>query len=267
MELTAEEREAVERHLAEPVPLDRFEAGARELRALVPSGAERQALLERAEMLVRADAEMDADEIRHLEGLRAVLQADDEAAAGDEAAPGGALLGRARAALGGFGRRLRLDGAALATSLRTLAGEAIGAASDRPEGPAAEARERRIVAALLAARVARSSGGGEAETETRARQVLRALGVNDDAEVEALLAAMRHSPARTGDRQHLCAAFNRVAPEEERARLLSALFATARPDAAGGAGEETELRLIANYLWIEPQEFHRIRRAAAGEAA
>ena len=249
-DLTPEEREEVEDLLDEPVPLDRFEASLAELRRLVASRAERAAMVEKAERLVEADGSIDPEETRHLAALRAIMLAEDEAAAPSHGG-GSPLVSRARAALGGFGRRLR------APILASPAG-----ARATPEE-----RERLVLFGLLALRVARAGGATAPADEARARRALAEAADLDATEAGAVLESMRHASTRAGDRQHLCAAFNRVSPEEERRRLLRSLFAVARADGALSREEETEIRLIANYLWIEPQEFHRIRLDAATGAA
>lgn len=270
LELTPEEREEVEHLLDEPVPLDHFEASCAELRRLVASREERAAVVEKAARLVEVDGSIDREEARHLAALRAIMLAEDDAAAPSERGSeggGSPLVSRARAALGGFGRRLRADGESLASSLRTLAGDLPGSSKAEGARTTPEERERVTLFGLLALRVVRAGGATFPADEARVRPALAEAAGVDEAGAGAILESMRHASARAGDRQYLCAAFNRVAPEEERRRLLRSLFAVARADGALSREEETEIRLIANYLWIEPQEFHRIRLDVAAGAA
>jgi tellurite resistance protein len=46
---------------------------------------------------------------------------------------------------------------------------------------------------------------------------------------------------------------------EQRAELLDAAFAVAGADGVFGPGELEELRLISNFLWIDPRDFHAVR--------
>ncbi len=53
---------------------------------------------------------------------------------------------------------------------------------------------------------------------------------------------------------------------EERLRLLRAMMELAMVDGRLSPEEEKEIRLIANYLWIEVQDFVEIRRTVVGRS-
>jgi uncharacterized tellurite resistance protein B-like protein len=61
------------------------------------------------------------------------------------------------------------------------------------------------------------------------------------------------------DRQRLCASFNRIATMDERFRLLGCLFAVAKADGRIDEDELREIRLVANYLWIDARSFNDVR--------
>jgi uncharacterized tellurite resistance protein B-like protein len=231
--LPADEREALTRLRREPIPLDRFEELARELRLLVFSEEERRQLLAQAHALVAADHQVAPEESRWLDLLERILRAGETPS----------LFARVRAVLAGG----RGDG-----------GGAPVVSQD--------AEERRILGGLLARRVLRA--GGVEDPLAFATGVGRFLVVTglDPRDVEGALVAVQRNETRGDDRQRLCASVNRITDHEGRLALLAALFAAWRQVPGGASAAETELRLIANYLWIEPQEFVRLRAEAAGGA-
>jgi uncharacterized tellurite resistance protein B-like protein len=254
MDLTAEERAELETLLREPVPLDRFEALVGELRRTHPTAEDQRLLLERADGMTRADDRLDPEEERRVAILRAVL----------EPAEAGSLLGRLRGVLGTAKRSVREAGDAVTTPLRAL----LERAERDPGGPGRPAREDRArltLVGLLARRVAPAGGLGAATPAADVRPALQRAMDLSTPEVEMIVAAMRSEERTEADRQRLCAELNRRSDEGERLRVLRGLFAVA---AAGGPvtrEEESEIRLIANYLWIDPQEFHRVRLEMTGE--
>jgi tellurite resistance protein len=50
-----------------------------------------------------------------------------------------------------------------------------------------------------------------------------------------------------------------VSDSEERKGLLDAAFAVAAADGAVGPAELEELRLVSNFLWLDPRDFHAVR--------
>jgi uncharacterized tellurite resistance protein B-like protein len=130
--------------------------------------------------------------------------------------------------------------------------------------------ERRLHAVLMGAllqRVARADRSARDDEWERIRTVLASHGRFSAEEIEVVLEAIESGQAREADRQRLCAEFNRISQMEERLELLHGLFAVALADGDLSPEEEREIRLIGNFLWIEPQEFVRVRREAraAGE--
>lgn len=231
--LPAREREALVRLRGEPIPLDRFEELARELRALVSSEEERRQVLAQARALVTADQIVAPEESRWLEVLERILGAGETPS----------LFARVRAVLAG----VRSEGG--------------GAAA-----PPREDLERRILGGLLARRVLRAGDVADpAAFEAGVGRFLAATGLTPG-ERDEVLATVQRNEARDDDRQRLCASVNRITDHEGRLELLAALFAAGRQVPVNVRAAETELRLIANYLWIEPQEFVRVRSQAVGRA-
>jgi uncharacterized tellurite resistance protein B-like protein len=231
--LPAHEREALIRLRREPVPLDRFEELARELRALVSSDEERRQVLAQARALVAADQIVAPEESRWLDLLERILRAGETPS----------LFARVRAVLAG----------------------ARGEGGGIPAAPREEL-ERRILGGLLARRVLRAGGVEDpAAFEAGVGRFLAATGLTPG-EMDEVLATVQRNETRDDDRQRLCASVNRITDHEGRLEVLAALFAAGRQVRVDVRAAETELRLIANYLWIEPQEFVRVRSQAVGRA-
>ena len=79
-----------------------------------------------------------------------------------------------------------------------------------------------------------------------------------------MLRAIQLRVAQDVDRQRLCAEFNRITAMEDRLRLLRAMLELALADGRITPEEEKEIRLIANFLWIEVQDFVETRRSVVG---
>jgi len=75
-----------------------------------------------------------------------------------------------------------------------------------------------------------------------------------------LVTAVRESVTADMDRQHLLSDFNRNAEMTERHDLLDAAFSVAASDGEVAPEDLLELRLISNFLWIDPREFNTIRK-------
>lgn len=232
--LPESERAALVRLRAVPIPLDRFEELARELRVLASTDADRRDVLARARALIAADQAVAPEELRWLDLLERILRAGETPS----------LFARVRAVLAG---------------VRCEQGEtsAVGR----------EDLERRVLGGLLARRVLRAGGVEDpAAFESGVGRFLAATGLTPG-QMQEVLATVQGNETRDDDRQRLCASLNRITDHEGRLDVLAALFAAARQMNLGLQMVETELRLIANYLWIEPQDYVRLRSQGAGGAA
>jgi len=127
-----------------------------------------------------------------------------------------------------------------------------------------EEHVRLVLFGLLLDRVARADGVVQAAESEHIRRALEAeAGLSGEA-LERVLGAVGRHAVTEADRQRLCAEFKRRSGEEDRRRLLGALFAAAAADGEVSRAEETEIRLISNYLWIDPQDYHEIRQERIG---
>lgn len=262
--------------LDQPLGLAEFEEHAR---AFLRAGRQedRVGLLARAEKLVEANGTTDGSERRYLHLLtawageaRAGRGADGVggpgrgrgigAGAGDGASGpterdgdgGGVLLGR-------FGRLLgRATPSTLGAAVRGLF---LGTAVNAERSP----REAYVVLfGALLYRVIYADRVVEAAEALHLRDLLGARFGFAPGEADTVLRLIQQRVAEDHDRQRLCAEFNRVSGPEERQQLLAALLALAAVDGEVSAEEEREIRLIANYLWIEVQDFVSIRREVLG---
>lgn len=208
-----------------------LEVGTREDKAL---------LLGRAERLIESDHDRSAAELKALHALREVLEPAPD--------PGRRVLGRLRGVLGGG-------------SLGDLAKELMGRA---PESADPERERRRAYATLFGSllyRIIYADRVIEPEEADRLRLLLTDHLGFQSGEIDYALRAIQLRVAQDLDRQRLCAEFNRITSMEDRLGLLRAMLELAMVDGQISAEEEKEIRLIANYLWIEVQEFVETKRS------
>lgn len=133
----------------------------------------------------------------------------------------------------------------------------------RPRSGSGRVDEDRRTQAVLFGSILRRVAFADGRVDPAELEQIRAMLAGafsfDAATVEEILAAVESQAADAFDRQRLCASFNRYSTMEERIQLLGCLFAIAKADASIADEELRELRLIANYLWIDAREFHQIR--------
>jgi uncharacterized tellurite resistance protein B-like protein len=137
------------------------------------------------------------------------------------------------------------------------------------DGSDPEMERRRVHATLFGAllyRVIYVDRVIEPEEAERLRSILSDDLEFEPGEVDYVLRAIQLRVAQDLDRQRLCAEFNRITGMEERLRLLRAMMELAMVDGRLSPEEEKEIRLIANYLWIEVQDFVEIRRTVVGRS-
>jgi uncharacterized tellurite resistance protein B-like protein len=182
------------------------------------------------------------------------------------APPGPPAAGRMRGILGGLGIRSVGGAEWIGPLARSLGQGLLGRVGARVGDRLSEQRRHflTLYGALLY-RVVRADGVIRPEETQRLRHLLAEGFGFTGAEIEPVVMLIEHEIAREADRQHLCAEFNRIADMDERLRLLEALFAVGLADGDLSPAEEREIRLIANYLWIEVQEYVRVRLMSLGE--
>jgi uncharacterized tellurite resistance protein B-like protein len=177
------------------------------------------------------------------------------------------LVGKLRAALGlalGRSRRPGSPAERLRPPVKSKAlGHLIERLHDAGLGGALSPTElnRAALEGALMARVATADDHQIDDAElARIRAVLESRELADEV-IEVVLRVIREGTPM--DRQRLCTEFNRVSTLEERKTLVQELFAVAGPN--GGAGAQSEIRLIANFFWIPTREFVALRAQASPE--
>ncbi len=241
--LTPAERSAVSIDLERPAGLEATLALGRELLESLPQ-ERRSELYSHLDALVEVDGKVHPEEKRIVEALREARKSD---------AP--ALLAKLR---GLFSTR---GSAGARSSLSSVAGSLLDAI--RPEGGAQALdeglRARAVLFGSILRRVAFADGRVDPAEIAQIRGILEGTFSFDEGTTETILSAVESQAADGFDRQRLCASFNRHSTMEERMQLLGCLFAVAKADGSITDEELRELRLIANFLWIDARDFHQLR--------
>jgi uncharacterized tellurite resistance protein B-like protein len=252
--LAADDEAEILSLLQTPLSVAHFEEFARAFRDRVVSPEKRKALLSRVEELAGSDHRISPEEREYLRLLRSWLgEAEGTEETGGRAPALGALFGSARRELARAGLRIGAVGALLESALRGR-GEASSLAP-----------RRRLYVTLFGAllyRVLRAGGFEHPREKETLRSVLSERFAFTEEELSRVLALVEAQAAADVDRQHLCSEFNRISDMDGRLLLIQACFAVGLADGELSPEEEREIRLIANYLWIETQEFVRVRLEA-----
>ena len=243
----------VEELLETPIPIDRCEQLTRSLLDQLDSDAERREVIGEIERLFHSDAVLDPREKALLDDIRGAL-------ASQSAVEG--FLGRItdvfRSTFSSAGGRgagslgVHLTNAVL-TRLDTL--------SDGKwrEAMAEEDLNRVCLFAAALGKVADTEDGKSTEEmDLIAGIVSRRFGVEPPL-LDWLLDAVRLAASADMDRQKLLSEYNRITDMKGRLALLDAAFSVAAADGTVGDAELSELRLMSNYLWLDPRDFHGVR--------
>ena len=242
----------VEAILETPTPYDRCETLTRELLERLTTPGDRKEVLDEVEALFRADGSFDESEARLLESLRGAMDAATtldgflgrvtsvfsgvfgakKSPAQDESGPGGVLKARLDAVSDG-GWRHEISDAEVHQHLMYAA--VLGKVADVEDGKAPE----------------------ELEAVKKALEQRRGL---DAPLVDWIVRTVAETAHAGMDRQYLLSEFNRVADMERRRDLLDAAFSIAAADGSISDDEMEELRLVSNFLWIDPRDYNAIRR-------
>lgn len=242
--LDAQERAEVGRLLEAPVGIEEAVRIADELFA-GSSAEESAAFLARVEKVISADSRVDPREVALLTRLREAAGERDK---------GGDFLVRALGLLRStLGRSGESTGGIAGRILSRIGGGTRKHPIDR------DRFEKALLFGAILQRVAYADSAIDPSEETRVRELLAASYSFSSEEVETVLSVLRTRTAEDLDRQRLCASFNRLTEMDERLRLLGAVFLIASADGRVDEAEMREMRLIANYLWINAREFHRVR--------
>lgn len=252
--LAPEELGEITALLETPVSYARCEELTRDLLGLVSGKGERDAILAEIEGLLRVDGELSPEEAEVLDSLRGVLDA--------MTAVDSVLL-----RMGSVFRRVfggRRSGALPGELSAYVKNAVLHRLHDLSGGTWRESIDPQTLNryTLFGAVLGRVAGveGGITEAElARIRGILSGRFLLEPPLLEWTVQAVAEASAAQLDRQGLLAEYNRIAEHEARMELLDAAFAVASADGTVSPGELEELRLISNYLWLDPREFHAVR--------
>jgi len=250
-----EEVREVEALLERPVSYSQCETLTRQLMAHLATRAEREEVLREVEALLRADGEFTAEEQEVLEGLAGVMESLSGADVFVERVTG--VFRRF------FGGRDRVgDAGELSAYLKNTVLQRLHDLSGggwQDEVDAATLNRYTLFGAVLG-RVAEAAEGVDPEELDAIRVLLgEKFGITPPL-LDWILQAVQESASARLDRQALLSEFNRIAGASERRELLDAAFAVAAADGEVTKDELEELRLISNYLWLDPRDYHEVRR-------
>lgn len=240
--------------LTHPVPYSRCEALTRELLAMVNTGDEREDVLREIETLLAVDGSVDPAEREMLESLRGIMDAMTTV---------DGFVQR----IGGVFRRMfagREAGNAgeLTDYLKNATLQRLESVSDggwRQEIDAPTLNRYTLFGGVLGC-VAGAEGGVSDEELGTIRRLLEERFSIHPPLLDWVTEAVAQAAGEAVDRQGLLSEFNRLTGTPERRELLEAAFAVAAADGEVAPEELEELRLISNYLWLDPRDFHDVRR-------
>jgi uncharacterized tellurite resistance protein B-like protein len=241
--LTTDEIAEVERILANPLGVAETESLACDFLSAA-SPREREDLMRRLEGLFKIDAELHETERGLLSSLRAWETETPDAPS---------LLSRMRMLVA----KARPAAAAPSSTFEKITSRV--RVSRTPEKLTPQQHERAVLFGAILYRTAFADGRVDEMELSQLRGLLTAGFNLEEAETGQILSVIRARAAEDMDRQRLCASFNRIATMDERFRLLGCLFAVAKADGRIDEDELREIRLVANYLWIDARSFNDVR--------
>jgi uncharacterized tellurite resistance protein B-like protein len=211
-------------------------------------------VLAEVEALLRADGEFTEDEQEVLAGLRGVMDAMTS------------VDGFMNRITGVFRRAFtRRDGASSPGELTEYLKNTVLHRLDDLSGGAwrehvdAATLNRFTLFGAVLGRVAKAEDGISPEEQARIQDILRTRFKIEPPLLDLVVQAIRESASAHVDRQGLLSEYNRVSDSESRKELLDAAFAVAAADGTVSPAELEELRLISNFLWIDPREYNAVR--------
>ncbi len=252
-DLAPDEVREVHGLLEAPVSYNRCAELTRELLGLLHSYGERNEVLEEVAAIFRADGAMEDSEREVLESLKGIMDAE-------------ASVDRFMGRISGVFKRMfagREGGARgeLAEYLKNTVLQRlddVSAGAWRDEVEAARLNRYTLFGAVLG-RVADVEGGISDAEAGKVRGILAGRFGLTPPLLDWTVQSVREAASARMDRQGLLSEYNRISTMDERKELLDAAFAVAAVDGEIGREEMEEIKLISNFLWIDPREFADVR--------
>ena len=253
-DLGPEEMREIDTLLEVPVSYARCEELTRDLLNMLNTQAEREEVLAEVETILKADGELTKEEREVLAGLQGIMNAMtsvDRFMDRITAVFRRTFSGRdASAAPGELSEYLKNS------VLHRLHDLTRGGWREEIE---ARALNRYTLFGAVLGRVADVEDGISEEELAKVRDILTERFDIRPPLLDWVTQAVNEASSANMDRQGLLSEFNRISDSAERKVLLDAAFAVAAADGVVGKQELEELRLISNFLWIDPREFNEIR--------
>jgi uncharacterized tellurite resistance protein B-like protein len=250
-----EEIREVEALLERPVSYAQCETLTRRLMGHLATKGERDEVLREVESLLRADGEFTAEEQEVLEGLEGVMESLTSADAFVQRVSG--VFHRFFGGRDKAGDAGELSSYLKNTVLQRLHDLSGGGWQDRID--AASLNRYTLFGAVLGRVAEAADGVAPEELEAIGRILGERFGIEPPLS-DWVLQSVQESASAQLDRQALLSEFNRIAGAGERKDLLDAAFAVAAADGEVSRDELEELRLISNFLWLDPRDFHEVRQ-------
>jgi len=239
--------------LSQPVPNTQCETLTRELLQELKTDQDRHDALDSLEALFKADGEVDKNEAQLLEELRGVMAS---------ASSMDGFLSRVTGVFKGvFGGGKSGPG----TLAKTLSNAVVARLDHLSQGSwtkhiSEEALTQHALYAAVLGKVADIHEGKSGEEMEQISSLMHSRRGLRPPVLDWLVQSVRDSVTGDMDRQRLLSDFNRQAEMKERHDLLDAAFSVAAADGTLAPQELSELRLISNFLWIDPRSFNAIRK-------
>ena len=253
-DLGPEDLGEIEDLLQAPVSYSRCEDLTRSLLTMLKTKRERDEVLSEVKNIFSADGEVSKEEQEVLAGLQGVMDAMSS-------------VDHFMSKITGVFKRtlFRRDPAAPAGELSEYLKNAVlqrfhdlsgGTWKDQID---ARTLNRYTLFGAVLGRVADVEDGISDEELETIREILAQRFNLEPPLLDWVVQAVNEAASAQMDRQGLLSEFNRVSDSDSRKELLDGAFAVAAADGVVSETELQELRLISNFLWIDPRVFNTIR--------
>lgn len=253
-DLGPEEMREIDLLLERPVSYAMCEELTRDLLGMLDTKAEREEVMDEVKAILHADGQFTDEERDVLAGLQGIMNAMtsvDHFMAKITSVFKRTFVSRERSAVPGELSEYLKN--AVLQRLHDLSGGGWQSEID------ARTLNRYTLFGAVLGRVADVEDGISDEELSKIRELLEARFKLEPPLLDWVTQSVREASAAHMDRQGLLSEFNRISESTERKELLDAAFAVAAADGKMGKGELEELRLLSNFLWIDPRTFNDIR--------